>query len=129
MGETGISDQAVAIGHHPAALEKHDAAHRHQRRIAQRCELDQPDPIREGIQDILSDLEGQAGFSGPSGTGQGDQPVGLDLFGKVDGFGLATDKGGELGGKVVFQKNSDGQWVAVIALDREQDAALQQLTK
>jgi hypothetical protein len=27
-----------------------------------------------------------------------------------------------LGGIVVFQKKSDGQWVAVIALDREEDA-------
>ncbi len=29
-----------------------------------------------------------------------------------------------LGGRVVFQKNSDGQWVAVIALEREVDAEL-----
>ncbi|MBI3474219.1 MAG: glycosyltransferase [Acidobacteria bacterium] len=39
------------------------------------------------------------------------------------------DIAAQLGGKVVFQKNSDGQWVAVIALEREQDAALQKLTK
>jgi hypothetical protein len=31
----------------------------------------------------------------------------------------------QLGGKVVFQKNSDGQWVAVIGWEREVDASLQ----
>jgi hypothetical protein len=30
----------------------------------------------------------------------------------------------QLGGRVVFQKNRDGQWVAAIALEREEEAAL-----
>jgi hypothetical protein len=34
----------------------------------------------------------------------------------------------QLGAKVVFQKNTDGQWVAVIALEREEDAALRKGT-
>ena len=29
-----------------------------------------------------------------------------------------------LGGTIVFSKNADGQWMAVIALERNQDAAL-----
>jgi hypothetical protein len=31
----------------------------------------------------------------------------------------------QLGGKVVFQKNRDGQWIAVIALEREENAQLE----
>ncbi len=35
------------------------------------------------------------------------------------------DIAAQLGGKVVFQKNSDGQWVAVITLNREEQAKLE----
>jgi hypothetical protein len=34
------------------------------------------------------------------------------------------DIAAQLGGRVVFQKNSDGQWVAVIAREGNEDAAL-----
>ena len=30
----------------------------------------------------------------------------------------------QLGGRIVFSKKSDGQWVAVIAVEREENAAL-----
>jgi hypothetical protein len=35
------------------------------------------------------------------------------------------DIAAQLGGKVAFQKNSDGQWIAVIDLEREENALLE----
>ena len=48
---------------------------------------------------------------------------------KVKYFGYHRDLppeeiAAQLGGRVVFQKNSDGQWVAVIGFEREEDANL-----
>jgi hypothetical protein len=49
---------------------------RHEVRIRERRELDDPDPVGEFGQQAPCDLEAEARLADPSGAGQGDEPVG-----------------------------------------------------
>ncbi len=66
----------------------------HQRRLGQRRQLDQPDPVGEPVPDLGRDTQRQARLAHPRRTGQRHQPVGLEQPGEIRHLPLASDEAG-----------------------------------
>ena len=66
-------------------------------RLAERVEGNEPDPVREGTDQLGRDLESQPGLADPTRAGEGEQ---ADIraeqqTGNRGGFALAADEAGE----------------------------------
>jgi hypothetical protein len=77
---------------------------RDERRVGKGRELDEPDPIRKGLQDLGRDLEREAGFPGTTHAREREQPRRREQRLDPCDLTLPPDEGGELDREVVAEK-------------------------
>ena len=93
------------LRHRPARLGA-DPQHpgdgeRHQARVGDPGDVDEPDPVRIGVDETAGHPDREPGLTRAAGAEDGHQPVRPDQPAEFGLFGLAADEGADLGRQVV----------------------------
>ena len=95
--------QRLALPDELAGKKPEGSHHRRddERGVPQRCQLGQPDTVRESLDSFIGHRQGQAGLARPADAGKGDEPGPTEERGHLFLLAAPSDEAGEGGRQVV----------------------------